>query len=387
MNMNMAKRDYYEILGVAKNSSEDEIKKAYRKLAIQYHPDKNPGNKEAEELFKEAAEAYDVLGNPEKRSKYDRFGHQGVNGQGAGGFGNVEDIFSAFGDIFGGGDSPFGDFFGRSRNGQRVRKGTNLRIKLKLSLEEVANGVEKKIKVKRHIACTTCDGSGAKSVGAIQSCKTCNGTGQVRRVVNTMLGQMVSATTCPTCNGEGKIITEHCTTCKGEGVTLEEEIIPIKIPAGVAEGMQLSMQGKGNYPQRPGRDSMAGDLLISIEEQEDTNLKRDGSNLHYELFITFVDAALGTTVEVPSIGGKVKVTIEAGTQGGKILRLKGKGLKDLNGYGVGDQLIHVNIWTPKQLTKEEKALLEKLRNAPNFNPNPDKSEKGFFDKMKDFFQS
>jgi len=279
------------------------------------------------------------------------------------------------------------DFFGRSRNGQRVRKGTNLRIKLKLTLEEVANGVEKKIKVKRHVCCTTCDGSGAKSVGAIKSCQTCNGSGQVRRVVNTMLGQMVSATTCPTCNGEGKTISEFCTSCKGEGVTLEEEIIPIKIPAGVAEGMQLSMQGKGNFPQRPGRDSMAGDLLISIEEQEDAQLKRDGSNLHYELFISFVDAALGTTVEVPSVGGKVKLTIDAGTQGGKILRLKGKGLKDLNGYNTGDQLVHVNIWTPKQVTKEERALLEKLRTAPNFSPNPDKSEKGFFDKMKDFFQS
>jgi molecular chaperone DnaJ len=383
----MAKRDYYEILGVDKNSGEDEIKKAYRKLAIKYHPDKNQGDKEAEEQFKEAAEAYDVLGNPDKKAKYDRFGHQGVNGQGGGqGFGNVEDIFSAFGDIFGGGDSPFGDFFGRSRGGQRVRKGTNLRIKLKLNLEEIANGADKKIKVKRHLTCTTCEGSGAKSVGAIKSCQTCNGTGQVRRVVNTMLGQMVSAATCSTCNGEGKTISDRCTSCAGEGTILEEEIIPVKIPAGVAEGMQLSMQGKGNYPQRPSRDGMAGDLLIAIEEQEDAFLKRDGSNLHFELFISFADAALGTVVEVPCVGGKVKVTIDAGTQGGKILRLKGKGLKDLNGYSVGDQLVHINIWTPKQLTKEERTILEKLRTCPNFSPNPDKNEKSILDKVKDFFQ-
>jgi molecular chaperone DnaJ len=385
----MAKRDYYEVLGVGKNSSEEEIKKAYRKLAIQYHPDKNPGNKEAEEMFKEAAEAYDVLGNADKKARYDRYGHQGVAGNGGGngaGFGNVEDIFSAFGDIFGG-DSPFGDIFGRGRGGQRVRKGTNLRIKLKMTLEEVANGADKKIKVKRHITCVTCDGSGAKSVGAIKACGTCSGTGQVRRVMNTMLGQMVSAATCPTCNGEGKIITEKCGSCHGEGITLEEEVIPVKIPAGVAEGMQLSMPGKGNMPQRPGRDGMAGDLLIAIEEQEDQYLKRDGSNLHYELFISFADAALGTTVEVPCVGGKVKVTIEAGTQGGKILRLKGKGLKDLNNYSTGDQLIHVNIWTPKTLTKDEKAMLEKLKVSPNFSPNPDKNEKGFFDKMKDFFQA
>ena len=384
----MAKRDYYEILGVEKGSGDDEIKKAYRKLAIKYHPDKNDGDKEAEESFKEAAEAYDVLGNADKKARYDRYGHQGLAGNGGGGagFGNVEDIFSAFGDIFGG-DSPFGDFFGKSRGGQRVRKGTNLRIKLKLNLEEIANGVDKKIKVKRHIVCTTCDGTGAKSVGAIRACGTCNGSGQVRKVMNTMLGQMVSAAACPTCNGEGKTITDRCGSCSGEGIILEEEVIPVKIPAGVAEGMQLSMQGKGNMPQRPSRDGMAGDLLIAIEEQEDANLKRDGSNLHYELFISFADAALGTTVEVPCIGGKVKVVIESGTQGGKILRLKGKGLRDLNGYALGDQLIHINIWTPKVLTKDERAILEKLRISPNFSPNPDKNEKGFFDKMKDFFQA
>jgi molecular chaperone DnaJ len=383
----MSKKDYYEVLGVEKSSSIDEIKKAYRKLAIKYHPDKNQGDKEAEELFKEAAEAYDVLSNPDKKAKYDRFGHQGMNSGGHGaGFNNMDDIFSAFGDIFG--DSPFGDMFNRGRGGQRVRKGTNLRIKLRLNLEEVANGVEKKIKVKRQILCNACEGTGAKDAKAFKTCPTCSGTGQVRKVMNTMLGQMVSATTCPTCNGEGKIITDRCGVCSGEGVQVEEETIPIKIPAGVGEGMQLSMQGKGNYPQRAGKDGgVAGDLIIAIEEQEDQFLKRDGTNLHYELHLSFVDATLGTVVEVPTVGGKVKLTIEAGTQSGKIMRLKGKGLKDLNGYANGDQLIHVNIWTPKQLTKEEKAMLEKLRTSPNFSPNPDKNERGFFDKMKDFFQA
>lgn len=385
----MSKRDYYEVLGVEKSSSAEEIKKAYRKLAIKYHPDKNQGDKEAEEMFKEAAEAYDVLGDPDKKARYDRFGHQGMNGGGGagGGFSNADDIFSAFGDIFG--DSPFGDMFNRgsSRGGQRMRKGTNLRIKLKLSLEEVANGVEKKIKVKRQIICSSCDGTGAKDGKAFKTCGTCNGTGQVRKVMNTMLGQMVSAATCPTCNGEGKVITDRCVACSGEGIQAEEEVIPIRIPAGVGEGMQLSMQGKGNYPQRSGKDGIPGDLLIAIEEQEDQYLKRDGTNLHYELHISFADAALGTSVEVPTVGGKVKIAVEAGTQSGKIMRLKGKGLKDLNGYVNGDQLIHINIWTPKQLTKDERAILEKLRVSPNFSPNPDKNERGFFDKMKDFFQA
>jgi molecular chaperone DnaJ len=379
------KRDYYEILGVEKNASAEEIKKAYRKTAIKYHPDKNQGNKEAEEMFKEAAEAYEVLSNPDKKARYDRYGHQGMNGGfggGAGGGMSMDDIFSHFGDIFGGGGG-FEDFFGRANGGgRRMRKGTNLRIKLKLTLEEIANGVEKKIKVKRHVSCNSCSGTGAKNGTALQTCSACNGTGQIRKVVNTMLGQMVSATTCPHCDGEGKRITERCTACNGDGVQLEEEVIPIKIPAGVEEGMQLSMSGKGNVPPRGG---VAGDLLIMIEEAEDAVLKRDGRNIHYELHVSFVDACLGTTLEVPTISGKVKITVEAGTQSGKVLRLKGKGLKDLQGY-VGDQLIHITIWTPKQLTKEEKHLLEKLRESQNFSPNPDKAEKGFFERMKEFFQ-
>lgn len=381
----MSKRDYYEILGVSKNATADEIKKAYRKVAIKFHPDKNPDDPTAEDKFKEAAEAYEVLSNPEKRERYDRFGHQGVNGGGFSGGGmNMEDIFSQFGDIFGGGGNPFESFFGGGggRGQARRRKGPNLRIKLKLTLEEVANGVEKKIKVKRHVTCKVCDGNGAKNGTSLQTCSTCGGSGQVRRVMNTMLGQMVSSSTCPNCRGEGKIVTDTCDTCKGDGRMMEEEVIPIKIPAGVSEGMQLSMSGKGNVPIRGG---IPGDLLIVIEEEEHELLKREGNNVVYDLYINFADAALGTSTEVPTIDGIVKIKIEPATQSGKILRLRGKGIQDINGYGRGDQLIHVNIWTPKQLTKEEKAILENLRVSPNFAPNPGKNEKGFFDKMKEFF--
>jgi molecular chaperone DnaJ len=378
----MAKRDYYEILGVAKNATPEELKKAYRKVAIKYHPDKNEGDKEAEDKFKEAAEAYEVLSDPDKRRRYDQFGHQGVEG-GAGGF-NMEDIFSRFDDIFGGGGG-FGDFFGGGRSqSQRVRKGTNLRIKLKLTLQEISGGVEKKIKVKRYVSCDACQGTGARNGTALKTCHTCQGTGQIRKVVNTMLGQMVTTNTCPTCNGEGKIIESNCQVCSGEGRVYLEEVINIKIPAGVTEGMQLSMSGKGNVPKRGG---IPGDLLILVEEEEDSELKREGSNIHYDLYISFIDAALGTTVEVPTISGKVKIPIEPGTQGGKILRLRGKGLVDLNGFGSGDQLIHVNIWTPKTLSADEKKILEGLRISPNFNPKPDKSDKtSFFDRMKNFFE-
>jgi len=381
----MGKRDYYEILGVSKNATAEEIKKAYRKIAIKYHPDKNPDDPSAEDKFKEAAEAYEVLSNAEKKQRYDRFGHQGMNGGGFGGGGmNMDDIFSQFGDIFGGGGSPFESFFGggSGRGGSRRRKGSNLRIKLKLNLEEIANGVEKKIKVKRHVTCSTCDGNGSKNGSSMQTCTMCGGNGQVRKVVNTMLGQMVSSSTCPNCQGEGKIVTDSCEICKGDGRVMEEEVIPIKIPAGVSEGMQLSMQGKGNVPVRGG---IPGDLLIVIEEEEHDVLKREGNNVVYDLYISFVDAALGTSVEVPTIDGVVKIKIEPATQSGKILRLRGKGIQDINGYGKGDQLIHVNIWTPKQLTKEEKEILESLRTSDNFIPSPGKNEKGFFDKMKEFF--
>lgn len=377
------KRDYYDILGVSKTASPDDIKKAYRKIAIKFHPDKNPDDPTAEDKFKEAAEAYEVLSNPEKRQRYDQFGHRGVNGSGGSGGMNMDDIFSQFGDIFGGG-SPFESFFGGAAtgSGRRVRKGSNLRIKLKLDLQEIANGAEKKIKVKRHVTCNTCSGNGAKNGSSLQTCSTCGGSGQVRKVVNTMLGQMVSTTTCGVCNGEGKIITDRCDVCFGEGRVLQEEALSIKIPAGVSEGMQLSMSGKGNVPPRGG---VAGDLLIVIEEEEDDVLKRDGQNIIYDLYVNFADAALGTTVEVPTIEGKVKIKVDPGTQSGKILRLKGKGIKEINGYAKGDQLIHVNIWTPKQLSREETTILERLRESPNFTPSPGKNDKGFFERMKEFF--
>lgn len=370
-----AKRDYYEILGVNKTSTAEEIKKAYRKVAIQYHPDKNPNNKEAEEKFKEAAEAYEILSDTDKRAHYDRFGHA-RSGSGFGGHHmNMDDIFSQFGDIFGGGGSPFDSFFGggSTRGGRRQRKGSNLRIKLKLTLEEVAHGVEKKIKVNRLIR--------AEGV-TFKTCPTCQGTGQIRKVVNTMLGQMVSATTCSNCDGSGQIIDKRPSGVDSSGLVSKEEIISVKIPAGVADNMQLSMSGKGN--EAPG-GGIAGDLLILIEEQEDKNLKRNGNDLIYDLYISFMDAAIGTTVEVPSVGGKVKIKIDAGTQSGKILRLRGKGLKDVNGYETGDQLIYVNVWTPKKLTPEEKAKLESFRGSPNFEPHPDSGEKGFFERMKEYF--
>lgn len=379
----MAKRDYYEVLGVDRSATQEELKKAYRKIAIKFHPDKNPDDPTAEDKFKEAAEAYEVLSNAEKRQRYDRFGHQGMNGGGFGGGGmSMEDIFSQFSDIFGGGGSPFDSFFGGGRSRPGRRKGSNLRIKLKLTLEEVAHGIEKKIKVKRYTTCSVCNGNGSKDGTSLQTCSSCGGSGQIRKVINTMLGQMVSSTTCPVCNGEGQVVSQDCTNCHGEGRILEEEIIPIKIPAGVSEGMQLSMSGKGNVPKRGG---FPGDLLIAIEEEEHEFLKRDGNNIIYDLYISFIDASLGANVEAPTIDGKVKIRIDPGTQSGKILRLKGKGIKDINGYGSGDQLIHVNVWTPKNLTREERELLDKLRESPNFTPSPGKGEKGFFDKMKELF--
>ncbi|MDH5599359.1 MAG: molecular chaperone DnaJ [Cyclobacteriaceae bacterium] len=376
----MAKRDYYDILGVSKSATPEEIKKAYRKVAIKYHPDKNPDDKESEEKFKEAAEAYEVLSDATKKQNYDRFGHDGVKGGGFSGGGgmNMDDIFSHFGDIFGGGGgggSPFDSFFGGGGGGGRTRKrrGTNLRIKLKLTLDEIANGAEKKIKVNRLV----------KADGVtFKTCGTCHGTGQVRRTVNTMLGQMVSTSACPSCGGAGETIDHRPPGVDRSGLETKEEVINIKIPAGVTDGMQLSMTGKGN--EAPG-GGLAGDLLILIEEVEDSVLKRDGTNIIYELYLNFIDAVLGTSIEVPTINGKVKIKIEPGTQGGKILRLRGKGIKDVNGYGQGDQLIHINIWTPKTVSSEEKAKLESLRESPNFKPQPGKDDRGFFERMKEFF--
>ncbi len=385
----MAKKDYYEVLGVDRSVDESSLKKAYRKVAMKYHPDRNPDDKAAEDKFKEAAEAYEVLSNADKRARYDRFGHAGVSANGGGaGYGgmNVEDIFAQFNDIFGDGGSPFESFFGgaRSRGSRRSQgqRGSNLRIKVSLTLEDIANGVTKKIKVKKRISCKTCDGSGAKDSSSVKTCGTCNGSGYVRQVRTTFLGQMQTTAACPTCQGRGQQITAKCGTCRGEGVTMGEETIDIDIPAGVEEGMQLSMRGKGNAGQNGGP---AGDLLISIEVKKHEDLQREGMNVIYELYLNFADASLGTSVEVPTIEGKVKVKVPPGTQAGKMFRLKGKGLPAVQSYGKGDQLIHVNIWTPKKVSDEERRLLEQLRDMPNFNPNPGKADKGFFDRMKDYF--
>ena len=384
----MAKRDYYEVLGVSKSADVTVIKKSYRKIAMKYHPDKNPGDAKAEEKFKEAAEAYEILSDEQKRARYDRYGHAGVGGNsGFGGQGGMtmEDIFAQFGDVFGGGGgSPFGDFFGGgSRGGQRRgQRGSNLRIKVKLTLEEIQTGVTKKIKVKKKVSCKTCGGSGAKDSGSVQTCSTCRGSGYVRQVRSTFLGQMQTTTACPTCSGSGQQITAKCKTCRGVGSTESDEILEIEIPAGVAEGMQLSMAGKGNVGSNGGS---AGDLLISIEEKKHPDFVRDGSNIIYELHINFADAALGTSFEVPTLSGKVKIKVPPGTQAGKMFRLRDKGLPSVQSYGKGDQLINVNIWTPKDLTSEERKMMEKLQKSPNFRPSPDKGERTFFDRMRDYF--
>ena len=382
----MSKRDYYEILGLNKGAAEGDIKKAYRQMALKYHPDKNPGDKAAEDKFKEVAEAYEVLSTPEKKQRYDQFGHAGMGGAAGGGaYGggmNMEDIFSNFGDVFGE-DSPFGSFFGGGRSGgKRVNKGSNIRIKVKLNLNEIAHGVEKKIKVNKQVACNTCKGSGAQGASGFSTCSMCKGSGQVRRVTNTILGQMQTASTCPNCSGEGQVIVNKCKACYGSGIVHGEEVININIPAGVGEGMQLNMSGKGNAAERGG---YAGDLLVVIEEADHGELKRDGNNLHYDLYINFADAALGCNAEVPTIDGKAKIKLDGGTQAGKVLRLKGKGLPQVNSHAKGDLLVNINVWTPQNLSTEEKKILERLRDSNNFKPHPGKNDKGFFEKMKEYF--
>ena len=365
------KRDYYEVLEVPRNASAEEIKKAYRKKAIQYHPDKNPGDKASEEKFKEAAEAYEVLSDENKRARYDQFGHAGVGSSASSGFGgggmSMDDIFSQFGDIFGGHFGGFGGFGGfvSSQRGRRVNRGSDLRVKVKLTLKEILNGVEKKIKVKKYVSCSHCDGNGSENGNSVSTCTTCNGSGVVTRVANTILGQMQTSSTCPTCNGDGKTITKKCSNCNGEGIVREEEVISIKIPAGVAEGMQLSMSGKGNAARRGG---VNGDLLIVIEEEEDPNLIRDENDVIYNLFLSFPTAALGGTVEVPTIDGIAKVKIDPGTQPGKVLRLRNKGLPTVNGYGKGDQLIHVNVYVPENLSAKERKQMEEFEKSESFSP-------------------
>jgi len=389
----MTKRDFYEVLEVSKGANQTEIKKAYRKVAMKYHPDRNPGDKEAEEKFKEAAEAYEVLSHPDKKAKYDRFGHAGM--QGAGGYGGaggmgMDDIFSNFGDIFGGEDI-FSSFFGGgagaggARGGrQRSRgvKGTNLRVRIKMNFKEIAHGTTKKIKVKKYSTCAQCGGNGAKDKSSFQTCGTCGGSGQVSKVSQTFLGQMQTVTTCPTCNGQGSIVTAKCNNCHGSGRTYGEETVSIEIPAGVEEGMQLSLAGKGNAGERGGAN---GDLIVLVEEEKHPELQREGKNVAYDLHISIPDAIFGNKVEVPTIDGQAKITIPAGTQGGKIFRLKGKGFPAVQQYGKGDQLIRVNVWTPQHLSAEEKEAIEVLNGSENFKPNPGKSERNFFDKIKDVF--
>lgn len=370
------KTDYYEILGISKSATADEIKKAYRKMAIKYHPDKNPDDKEAEAKFKEAAEAYEVLSNPEKKSRYDQFGHQAF--EGAGGFGgggmNMDDIFSQFGDIFGsafgGGFSGFGGGFG---GGQRRVKGSNLRIRVKLTLEEIANGVEKKIKVKRKVQ--------APGV-TYKTCTTCNGAGQVTRITNTILGRMQTATTCNTCGGAGQMLDKKPADADAQGLIFSEETVSIKIPAGVVDGMQLKVSGKGN--EAPG-NGISGDLLVAIEEAPHETLQREGDNLHYDLYISYPDAVLGASKDIDTVTGKVRIKVDAGVQSGKILRLKGKGIPSINGYGKGDLLVHVNVWTPKTLNKKQREFFESMREDEHFDPKPEVGDKSFFEKVKDMF--
>lgn len=388
----MTKRDYYEVLEVEKSATVDEIKKAYRKKAIQYHPDKNPGDKEAEEKFKEAAEAYDVLSNPDKRARYDQFGHAGMSGAAGNGgpFGgfqggmSMDDIFSMFGDIFGGhggGFGGFGGFGGSSQASQRRYRGADLRVKVKLNLKEISTGVEKKFKLKKYVTCSHCHGTGAEGNEGSETCPTCKGSGTVFRTQQTILGTMRTQAACPTCGGEGKVIKNKCKECAGEGIVYGEEVVTVKIPAGVAEGMQLSMDGKGNAGKHNG---VPGDLLIYIEEETSADFIRDENNLVYNLLLSFPTAALGGTIEVPTIDGKAKVKIEPGTQPGKVLRLRNKGLPSVNGYGTGDLLINISVYVPETLNKDEKKQLEKMEESDNFKPNESIKEK-IFRKFKQLF--
>ena len=388
----MAKRDYYEVLGVDKSASADDIKKAYRKMAIKYHPDKNPGDKEAEEKFKEAAEAYSVLSDADKKARYDQFGHAGVEGAGpdfSGGFGNLNDILNdLFGGAFGGGFGGFGGFGGgfggqRGQRQQRVYRGRDIRVRVKLTLEEIAKGVEKEISIEKNVPCTECGGKGAKNSADIKTCPACNGTGQVQRVVNSFLGQTVTYSTCQQCDGEGKIISNPCRSCNGTGLVRKRETIKVKIPAGVEAGMQLTLQGEGHAAKNNG---INGDLLVVIEEHAHPDLKREGNNLYYTKIISVTDAMLGAEVTVPCLDGDYKIKIDAGTQSGEVVRLRGRGLPSVNGYGgTGDLYVKIAVWIPKKLNKDEKAVIESLKNSESFKPNPSKEDKSFFDRLKDLF--
>ncbi len=370
------KEDYYDILGVSKGATAAEIKKAYRKKAVQYHPDKNPDDPKAEEMFKKAAEAYEVLSNDDKKARYDKYGHaafEGAGGYGGGGGMNMDDIFSQFGDIFGGAFGGGGGFSGFGSGGQRGVKGGSLKIRVSLTLEEVANGVEKKIKVKRKV-----QASGV----TYRACGTCGGRGQVIKIANTILGRMQTAATCSSCGGSGQLIDKRPANADAEGMIVKEETVAVKIPSGVEEGMQLKVSGKGN--DAPG-NGVPGDLIVAIKTLEHETLKREGDNLHYDLYVSISEAVLGTSKEIDAVTGKVRIKLEPGIQSGKILRLRGKGIANINGYGAGDLLVHVNVWTPKTLSKEQKEFFERMQDDENFTPNPEQSDKSFFEKVKDMF--
>ena len=375
----MAKRDYYEILGVGRDASEEDIKKSYRKLAMQYHPDRNPGDKDAEERFKEAAEAYEVLRDPEKKSRYDRFGHEGVKGTGFEGFSNVEDIFSSFGDLFSE-FNIFGDFFGGGSRSSRRRgpsRGSDLRIKLQLDLNEIATGINKTIKISRLDKCSKCGGTGAEGTDAYVNCHSCNGTGEIRRVSRSLFGQFVNVSTCPTCSGDGRIIKNKCSNCDGNGVIRTETKISVKIPAGVSDGNYLTLRGEGNASPKGGP---SGDIYVYIEELPHEYFQRHDDDILYDTFISFSIAALGGTIEVPTLAGKAKLQIPAGTQTGKILKMKNKGIPHLNSYGAGDQLVRLTVWTPTKFSKEEKEIFQKLGESENALPK-DKKKANFFEKV------
>lgn len=386
----MTKRDYYEVLGVSRSASEDEIKKAYRQLALKHHPDRNPGNKEAEEKFKEAAEAYEVLSDAEKRRRYDQFGHDGLRGTNYRDFNNVNDIFSAFGDIFGGGfgggifDEVFGSGGQRRRRGQHGQPGSDLRIRLPLSLEEIATGVEKKLKVRKQRTCDTCKGSGARTSSGRSTCPQCNGTGELRQVSRSMFGQFVNIATCPTCEGEGKVVKDPCTVCHGEGRQQGESTIKVTVPAGVSSGNYIPLQGQGNAGRRGGSP---GDLIVVIEEEEHPHFARNGDDIIYDLVISFPQAALGGEVEVPTLAGKARVTIEPGTPPGRMLRMRERGIPHLNNYGRGDQLVRVQVWVPRKLSASEKELLKELGRSEHIQPTEEerRKERSFFEKVKDVF--
>lgn len=388
----MAKRDYYEVLGVSRNASADEIKKAYRQMALKYHPDRNPGNKEAEERFKEAAEAYDVLSDPEKRRKYDQFGYEGLRGTAARDFTDINDIFTTFGDIFGGsfGGSIFDEVFGGPRTRRRSASytgtpGSDLRVTLRLTLEEIATGVEKKIKVKRLKRCDTCGGSGAKDGSGRDICPQCHGSGELRQVSRSMFGQFVNITTCPTCGGEGRVIRQLCSTCGGEGRVHGETTIKVNVPPGVAEGNYIPLQGQGNAGRRGGP---AGDLIVEIQEEPHPYFTRNGDDIIYDLLISFPMAALGGEVEIPTLTSKAKLTIEPGTPPGRMLKMRDRGIPHLNGHGRGDQLVRVNIWVPQRLNAREKELLRELAKSEHINPSEEdrrSTSKGFFEKVRDAF--